>query len=73
MPFEQITVLKPEHEKRLTEQMKEEINKQTIYWSDDRMCHWFFDFICEGFWVSAWKINNELTECCVDIFKGSEA
>jgi len=61
-----ITTLKDDQE--LTEHMKEEIMKQRIFWSDDRMCHWFFDFKCDGFWISSWSINNELTEVCVDIF-----
>lgn len=62
-----ITTLKPDMV--LTDHMKEEIEKQVIYWSDDRDLHWFFDFICDGMWISSWSINNELTKIVVDIFK----
>lgn len=44
------------------------VNQQTIYWSDDRCCHWFFDFQHNGRWISSWRINNELTECIIDVF-----
>ena len=65
-----ITTLKPDQV--LTEHMKEEIQKQIIFWSDDRLCHWFFDFKCDGFWISSWSINNELTEIVVNIFNPKE-
>lgn len=52
----------------LTPEMIEAIKEQTIFWSDGRMCHWFFDFKCEGLWISSIHINNELTEIDVDIF-----
>ena len=53
----------------LTKEIIDAVNKQTIFWSDDRCTHWFFDFKVGDLWVSAWSINNELTECIVDIYK----
>jgi len=70
MAFEHFSTRTDEQSPLLTKEIMDEINKQAIFWSDDRMCHWFFDFQYEGLWVSAWNINNELTECCVDLFKG---
>ena len=52
----------------LTPEMIEAIEKRPIYWSDDRLCHWFFDFEVDGKWISAKHINNELTEIDVKIF-----
>ena len=33
-----------------------------IYWSDDRMCHWMFDFKCEGHWCAGLFHNNGLPD-----------
>ena len=66
MAFEYISTLKDDQV--LTDGMIDAINEQVIHWSDDRCCHWFFDFTCEDYWISAWTINNELTQCVVDIF-----
>lgn len=33
-----------------------------IYWSDDRMCHWMFDFKSEGHWCAALFHNNGLPD-----------
>jgi hypothetical protein len=44
------------------------VNAQIIYWSDDRLCHWFFDFQFNGQWISSCFINNELTQCVIDVF-----
>lgn len=52
----------------LTPDMIDEIKKQTIYWSDDRLCHWFFDFKFQDKWISSKHINNELTEIEVEIY-----
>jgi hypothetical protein len=54
----------------LTEAIINAVQEQIIFWSDDRMCHWFFDFKVDGVWVSVMNINNELTHCEVDLFKG---
>jgi len=54
----------------LTEEIEKAVQEQVIYWSDDRMTHWFFDFKVDDVWVSAMHINNELTECHLDLFKG---
>ena len=64
--------MKVTSKQQLTEHMIEEIQKQIIWWSDDRMCHWFFDFTCEGKWISVKHINNELTECDVEIYDPKE-
>lgn len=53
---------------KLSPKMIEEIKKQRIFWSDDRRCHFFFDFKCQGKWISSVKINNELTEIEVEVF-----
>ena len=55
-------------EDKLTDEIKEEIQKQQIWWSDDRLCHWFFDFMVDNVWVSVKHINNELTECVVELW-----
>jgi len=52
----------PKSNAELTDKMIQAINEQTIWWSDDRMCHWFFDFSVDGIWISQTHINNELTE-----------
>jgi len=54
---------------KLTDEIKEEIQKRQIWWSDDRLCHWFFDFKVGDVWVSVKHINNELTECVVDLWE----
>lgn len=41
---------------------------QTIFWSDDRLCHWFFDFKYRGQWVSCKSINNEITKIIITVF-----
>lgn len=33
-----------------------------IYWSDDRLCHWMFDFKCEEHWCTALFHNNGLAD-----------
>jgi hypothetical protein len=58
----------PKSNAELTDKMVKEINEQTIYWSDDRNCHWFFDFQVDGIWISQTHINNELTECTVELY-----
>lgn len=30
----------------------------TIYWSDDRLCHWMFDFKVRGHWCEGLFPNN---------------
>lgn len=52
----------------LTPEMIEAIKTQPIYWSDGRMCHWFFDFKIDGKWISSKFINDELNEIYVEIF-----
>ena len=49
-------------------ELVEAVQQQPIFWSDGRLCHWFFDFKFKGRWISCWQINNELTECVIDIF-----
>lgn len=39
----------------------EAINKN-IYWSDDRVCHWMFDFQVDGHWCEGLFHNNGLDE-----------
>ena len=38
----------------------DEIATRNLYWSDDRCCHWFFDFKSKatGFWVSGGGIDE---------------
>ena len=55
---------------KLTNKIIEDVNKQQIWWSDDRCCHWFFDFKVNGVWVSVKHLNNELTHCEVNLFDG---
>ena len=69
MPFGTITTLK--EDQVLTEAMIDSINQQTVYWSDDRLCHWFFDYTCDGHWISAWEISNDFKTCVVDIWEGT--
>lgn len=54
----------------LTPEMIEAIKSHTIFWSDDRLCHWFFDFKFQGKWISSRRINNELTEIEVEVYDG---
>lgn len=35
---------------------------EPIYWSDDRLCHWMFDFKCEGHWCAGLFHNNGLPD-----------
>lgn len=64
-----VTVLNNESSPEITQQILNEVSNQPIYWSDDRNEHWMFDFKCFGYWVEANKINNELTEISINIFK----
>jgi len=59
----------PKSNVELTDETVEAINKRTIYWSDDRLCHWFFDFKINDVWISQVYINNELTHCTVKLEK----
>jgi len=59
----------PEENNLLHKEIISEVRKQPIFWSDDRNEHWFFDFKHNGYWVSGKRINNELTEVVIDIFK----
>ncbi len=63
-----IVTAHPKSNAELTDQMVKEINEQQIWWSDDRCCHWFFDFTVDGVWISQTHINNELTECTVELY-----
>lgn len=55
------------------EEIKEQIVKKnpTIYWSDDRAEHWFFDFPFEiegdRYWISSEKIANDLKSMTVRV------
>ena len=51
----------------LTPEMIEAIKNQIIFWSDDRLCHWFFNFKFQDKWISSIRINNELTEIEVEV------
>ena len=51
----------------LNNEIIKSVQEQPIYWSDDRNEHWFFDFKLNGKWVSSVEINNELTECKIDV------
>lgn len=51
----------------LTPEIIDQVQEQSIYWSDDRNEHWFFDFKVNDKWVSSVSINNELTEIIVDV------
>ena len=33
-----------------------------IFWSDGRLCHWFYDFECAGHWVEGLFHNNGLPD-----------
>lgn len=52
----------------LTPEMIGAIKNQPIYWSDGKMCHWFFDFKIDGKWISSKFINNDLNEINVEVF-----
>ena len=43
-------------------QIAEKAARMPIYWSDDRLCHWMFDFQCFGHWVEGLFHNNGLPE-----------
>ena len=64
-----VTVLNNDSTPEITEQILEQVVNEHIYWSDDRNEHWIFDFNCCGYWVESVKINNELTEMSINIFK----
>ena len=55
------------------EEIKQQIIKKnpTIYWSDDRAEHWFFDFPFEvdgdRYWISSEKIANDLNSMTVRV------
>lgn len=36
--------------------------QKPIYWSDDRVCHWMFDFKCAGYWCAGLFFGNGLEE-----------
>jgi hypothetical protein len=55
-------------EQPLTPKMIEAIKNQPIFWSDGRMCHWFFDFKINGKWITSKFIDNELNEIYVQVF-----
>ncbi len=52
----------------VTEEIAQAVIRQTIYWNDSRLEHWFFDFKVGDKWISSRNINNELTEFLVEIY-----
>lgn len=36
--------------------------QEPIFWSDDRLCHWMFDFKAAGHWVEGLFHNNGLPD-----------
>jgi hypothetical protein len=47
---------------KTAERIAHEAAYRPIYWSDDRLCHWMFDFKCEGHWCAALFHNNGLDD-----------
>lgn len=39
-----------------------EVAQTPIFWSDDRLCHWFYDFKCSGHWIEGLFHNNGLAD-----------
>ena len=39
-----------------------EAANKPIYWSDDRLCHWMYDFKVDGHWCEGLFHNNGLDE-----------
>lgn len=54
----------------LTDKIREELENfnKPIYWSDDRMCHWFFDYKIGDVWVSNLNIDEDFN-IVVELFK----
>ena len=67
MPWNKIKV-HPSSNTKITNDIIQAINNQKIYWSDTRLCHWFFDFKVEDTWVSLFFIDNN--ECTVQLVTG---
>jgi len=53
----------------ITPEMKEAIQKQRIYWYDQKCYHYFFDFKFKDKWISCKHINNELTSINVTVYE----
>ena len=59
------------------EEIKQAMAKEnpTIYWSDDRNKHWFFDFPFEKdgkrYWISSQNITNDLKNIDIMVFEGN--
>ena len=64
-----VIINKSEAPQEIHAEIMREVKNQTIFWSDDRNEHWFFDFQFGGYWISSKRINNELTEIAIDVFK----
>ena len=48
--------------------LKQAVLKRTVYWSDDRLCHWFFDFKHNNKWISSIEIKNDFSQIKVEVF-----
>lgn len=46
----------------VTGSLRDAILSKPIFWSDDRLKHWFFDFKFKDTWVSCHSMNNELSQ-----------
>lgn len=64
----QVTTVKGQ-EDLISPDIIKQVQEQAIFWSDYRNEHWFFDFKVGKTWVSSKSINNELTECIIDLYK----
>ncbi len=58
----------PKSNAELTQRMIDAIQEQQLFFNDLDCYHWFFDFQVDGIWISSTAINNELTECTVDLY-----
>lgn len=44
----------------LTDEIKERLSnfREPIFWSNDRLCHWFFDFKINNVWIESLNIDE---------------
>lgn len=42
--------------------IRHDARQKAIYWSDDRCCHWMFDFQSAGYWCAGLFFGNGLEE-----------
>ena len=42
---------------------------EIIFWSDDRLTHYFFDYKINDVWVSCLDVDNEINNITIDLIK----